>query len=124
MAASGISTTFFEELGRRKHEPLLRRETGTLRWDVKSADGMTHWFVEMNHGDVIVSQRNDAADVVLRSDIDVLDALVTGEQNAMATLLKGTLYVEGELVLALAMQRLFPGPPDSQRDPAPAEAIA
>ncbi|MBE0528174.1 MAG: hypothetical protein IH629_03090, partial [Thermoleophilia bacterium] len=38
-----------------------------------------------------------------------LDAILTGEMNAMAAVLRGTLQVQGKVVLLTALQRLFPG---------------
>ena len=58
---------FFAELGRRGHEPLLQKLTGTFRFDVTGGRD-EHWFVDVSKGDVTVSRRNDKADCSVRSD--------------------------------------------------------
>ena len=101
---------FFAELGRRGHEPLLQKLTGTFRFDV-TGERDEHWFVRVSKGDVTVSRRNDKADCSVRSDRDVFDAVVGGEANALAATLRGAVVVDGDIGLLAGFQRLFPGPP-------------
>ncbi len=101
---------FFAELGRRGHEPLLQKLTGTFRFDV-TGEPDEHWFVGVSKGDITVSRRNDKADCSVRSDRDVFDAVVAGETNALAATLRGAVVIDGDLGLLAGFQRLFPGPP-------------
>jgi putative sterol carrier protein len=101
---------FFAELGRRGHEPLLQKLTGTFRFDV-TGERDEYWFVRVSKGDVTVSRRNDKADCSVRSDRDVFDAVVGGEANALAATLRGAVVVDGDIGLLAGFQRLFPGPP-------------
>jgi putative sterol carrier protein len=111
-AASVADATgdFFAELGRRGHEPLLQKLTGTFRFDV-TGERDEHWFVGVSKGDITVSRRNDKADCSVRSDRDVFDAVVSGEANALAATLRGAVVIEGDIGLLAGFQRLFPGPP-------------
>jgi len=109
--ATDATTAFFQQLGRRQHEPAFNRLSGSLRFDV--AEGprrKVHWLVSVNKGDITVSKENRAADCVVRAERSVLDDVVSGRKNAMAAILRGSLEVEGEAAKLLAFQRIFPGP--------------
>jgi putative sterol carrier protein len=106
---------FFEQLGRRGHEPLLEHATGTLRFDLANGKRMDHWLVSIRKGDVAVSHESSEADVVVTTDRALFDSLASGEQNAMAALLRGAVGVEGRVQLLAQFQRLLPGPPKSRR---------
>ena len=101
------TTRFFEVLGRRRHEPLLARVTGTARFDITSDGDIEHWFLRIDKGDLAVSRSSDPADCVIRVDPDQLDDLVSGKVNAMAELLRGALVLEGDPELLALVQRLF-----------------
>jgi len=105
---------FFGELGRRGHEPLLEKATGTLRFDLVDGKRTDRWLVTVKKGDVAVSQRNVRADCVVRADRALFDGVAGGEVNAMAALLRGAMGVEGNVELLVLFQRLFPGPPRSR----------
>jgi SCP-2 sterol transfer family len=110
---------FFDELGRRGHDPLLENATGTLRFDVADGKRIARWFVTIRKGDVTVSRENRAADSVVRVDRALFDRAVKGKANAMAALLRGAIRIEGEPELLVLFQRLFPGPPRSRNRPRP-----
>jgi putative sterol carrier protein len=101
---------FFAELGSRGHEPMLRKATGTLRFDLVEGTSKTHWSVALRKGDVSVSQTNAEADCVVTTDRSLFDAIVRGETNAMAAVLRGEIGVEGETELLVLFQRVFAGP--------------
>jgi putative sterol carrier protein len=104
---------FFAELGSRGHEPMLRKATGTLRFDLVEGTSKTHWSVALRKGDVSVSQTNAEADCVVTTDRSLFDAIVRGETNAMAAVLRGEIGVEGETELLVLFQRVFAGPATS-----------
>src|SRR6476661_1102831 len=103
---SETTTGFFEDLGKRGHEPLLARANGTIRFDLKN--GRTgHWLVTIKKGDVTVSQQNASADCVIQADRGVFEEIVNGNSSAMAAALRGALRFEGEPELLVLFQRLF-----------------
>jgi putative sterol carrier protein len=101
---------FFNELGARGHEPALAKASGTMRFDMTDGKRTTRWLVAIDKGNVAVSHRNAKADCVVRADRTVFDGIATGAQNAMAAVLRGALEIEGDRVLLLQFQRLFPAP--------------
>jgi putative sterol carrier protein len=109
------TAAFFEELGRRGHEPLLEKATGTVRVDLADGKRTDRWLVSIRKGDVAVSHRNAGADCILRADRKLFDSMVSGDVNAIAAMLRGALSLEGDVALLVQFQRLFPGPPEGRR---------
>ncbi|MEU1841110.1 SCP2 sterol-binding domain-containing protein [Micromonospora chersina] len=108
------TTRFFEELDRRGFEPLLAKTSGTLRFDLHEGAQTTHWLLEIDRGNVQVRQEDREADTVVGTEPRLFGELVTGEENAIAALLRGDMTVSGDLRLVLQIERIFPGPPDSR----------
>ena len=46
------TTEFFDKLARRGHEPLLKKVTGTMRFDLAQGTRTDHYFVAVKHGAV------------------------------------------------------------------------
>jgi putative sterol carrier protein len=109
---------FFDNLGRRGHEPLLKRVDGTVRFDITDGDRTEHRLAKIDHGQIRVSADNEPADCVLAGDRSVFDAIVGARTTMMAALLRGELTVDGDPELLVLTQRLFPGPTagSSRRD--------
>ena len=105
---------FFEEMDRRGYEPLLAKTAGTMRFDLHEGAHTTHWLLEIDRGKLRVRQQDQEADTVVGTDPRFFDELVSGQENAIAALLRGDMTVTGDLRLVLQVERLFPGPPDSQ----------
>jgi hypothetical protein len=91
---------FFDNLGRRGHEPLLARVSATVRFDIADGERTEHRLVRIDHGDIRVSADNESADCVLAGDRAVFDAIVGGRMLA----------VDGDPELLVLTQRLFSGP--------------
>ena len=108
------TSEFFEELGRRGHEPMLEKLTATVRFDLVRDGRIERWLLAVDKGDVAVSRRHARADCVIRADGALFDGLASGEVNAMAALLRGAIGVEGEPGVVVLFQRLFPGPAGSR----------
>jgi putative sterol carrier protein len=106
---------FFAELDSRGNEPMLRKATGTLRFDLVDGTKESHWSVAVKKGDVSVSQANAKADCVVTTDRPLFNAIVRGERNAMAAILRGEIRIEGDPELLVLFQRVFAGPADSIR---------
>jgi putative sterol carrier protein len=103
-----LATEFFEQLAVRGHEPALGKITGTLRFDLKEEGKRTvRWLVAIRKGDIEVTRGNAAADCIVRLDRVLLEAIVAGQTNAMASFLRGAVELEGERGLVLAFQRVL-----------------
>ena len=102
---------FFAELAARGHEPLLRKASGSMRFDVVDGRRTRRWLVAVERGDMTVrSGGGGDASCVVRADKAVFDKVASGRLNAVAAVLRGDLQVEGDWRLLVRMQRLFPGP--------------
>ncbi len=116
---------FFEELQARGEEPILKGESGVLRFDLswgidrRGGPELERWYVTVADGNVNVSHRGGRADTVVRADRGLFDRITEGTENAMAAQLRGALMVEGDLHLLMTFQRVFPGPPHQSAKPAP-----
>ena len=106
-----MSEALFEELGRRGHEPLLEKVSGTIRFEIVNGRQTDRWLVSIHKGDLTVSRKNVRADCTLRTDKAVFDRVASGKMNAMAATLRGDIALEGDSELLVPFQRLLPGPP-------------
>jgi hypothetical protein len=104
------SLEFFDDMGRRGHEPLLERVRATVRFDITEGRRTEHRLVRIDHGDIRVSVADGPADCVLGGDHAVFDAIVSGRTTVMVALLLGVLAIDGDPELLVLTQRLFPGP--------------
>jgi putative sterol carrier protein len=108
--ADGI-VQFFQELGRREHEPLLAKTTGRVRFDLVEGGRTDRWLVTLDKGDTVVSHKGGPAECTIRAERALFERLCRGEENAMAAVLRGALVCTGDVELLFAIQRTFPGPP-------------
>jgi len=111
---SDPTSEFFEGLAERGGRiPALQRTTRTLRIDV-DRDGRTdHWRLDIRRGAVGVarSEADADADCVIAAPGDLMDDLVSGRANAMASTLRDELVlVSGDPNVLVRFQRLFPNP--------------
>jgi hypothetical protein len=104
---------FFGALAERGGEPPLQTMKGTIRFELMDGKRTERWLVTLAKGDVTVSRKNAEADTVVRIDKQLFDQIASGKANAMASLLRGTVGIQGDLELAVRFVRLFPGPPRS-----------
>jgi putative sterol carrier protein len=102
---------FFEELGRRGHEPLLAKVTGRVRFDLVDDGRTDRWLVAIDKGDITVRHEGGQADCAIRAERALFERLCRGEENAMAAVLRGALVCTGDVELLYAIQRIVPGPP-------------
>lgn len=110
-SASHPTATFFDDLARQGHEPMLRKVSGRVRFDVVEGRRTRVWLVDVDEGALTVAGEAGPADCTIRGDRAVLDEVVQGRANAMAAVLRGALTCEGDLQLLVAIQRIFPDPP-------------
>ena len=103
------TAAFFDELGRRGHEPLLERISATVRFDIGDGASVDHRLLSIDKGDIRVSSENVPADGTVIISESLLDEIVNGRTGAMAAFLRGALLVEGDPGVVVFVQRLFPG---------------
>jgi putative sterol carrier protein len=102
---------FFEELGRRGHEPLLAKVAGRVRFDLVDGGRTDRWLVAVDKGDITVRHEGGQADCAIRAERALFERLCRGEENVMAAVLRGALVCTGDVELLFAIQRIVPGPP-------------
>lgn len=100
----------FAQLGRRGHEPLLAKASGTVRFEIAQGMCTEHWYVRVDRGDVTVSRENLEADAVVRASRELFDRVADGEEYILAALLRGEMSAEGRIPLLVLFERLLPGP--------------
>jgi hypothetical protein len=115
---------FFAEVAGKEHEPFLRRISGTVRFDLTNGfrkgspngshggshtggNSADHWTIAIDRGDLSVSHRSGKADTVIRTDRKLFERIITGHANAMASMLRGLVFVEGDPELGALACRLF-----------------
>lgn len=104
---------FFAELATRGSEPLMHDESGTVRFELAEGAKTERYLVEVDKGTLKVSQRLDRPDAVVRVDRSLFNGMAEGRVNAMASVLRGLVTIEGDLGIVASFIRLFPGPPAS-----------
>ena len=108
--ASDSTAEFFRALGRRGHEPLVERASGTVRFDLVEGKRTDHWLVTLDRGDVSVSRKNVPADCVIRTRRALFDEIARGDVNGTTAYLRGELTAEGDAEFLVLIQRLIPAP--------------
>jgi putative sterol carrier protein len=109
---------FFDELGRRGHEPLLERITAKVHFHITDGRHVANWLVEIKEGDIRVSRQSGGKGRCgISADRALFDGIVSGEVNAIAAMLRGALWVDGDRETWVLVQRLFPGPCSTRRRP-------
>jgi putative sterol carrier protein len=115
MTPSDPTARFFAELAERGHEPLLRKASGSMRFDVVAGRRTRRWLVSVDKGALAVTEGDADATCVIRADQAVFDKVASGRLNAVAAVLRGELTVTGDWRLLVRLQRLFPSPPRRRR---------
>src|SRR5688572_28365482 len=92
------TSEFLEGLPERGRIPALQRTTGILRVDVDRNGRTDHWRLDIRRGAVAVtrSEADAEADCVIAASGALLDDLVTGRANAMASTLRDELVLSGD----------------------------
>ncbi|GAA3684606.1 hypothetical protein GCM10023081_22780 [Arthrobacter ginkgonis] len=116
-SASGKAPTddpvaaFFDELARRGYEPLLRKVSGRVRFDLVDGSNLEPRLVVIDKGKLTVTGDSAEAECTIRGELPVFKELVSGRRNFVAAVLRGALACQGDLELMFAIQRIFPAPP-------------
>lgn len=111
---SAATEEFFDQLGRRGHERLTAKTTGTIRFDLEHEGGVDRWLVTIADGEVEVSREEREADTVIRTDVAFFDRMARGEAKPLSAWLRNDITSEGEFRFIVLLERLFPGPRGSR----------
>jgi hypothetical protein len=103
------TTRFFGELAGREHEPLLRKTSGSARFEIVDGRKTRFWHVAVERGDIVVASGRRDADCAIRVDKALFERMVNGRQNPVAAVLRGEAEVTGDWRLLVLIQRFFPG---------------
>lgn len=106
---------FFADLAARGDEPLLRKASGSMRFDVVSGRRTRRWLLSVDKGSLEVTEGGADAACVVRAEQAVFDKIASGRVNAIAAVLRGDLEVAGDWRMLVRLQRLFPSPPRRKR---------
>jgi hypothetical protein len=102
---------FFDELGQRGREPLLRKISGRVRFDLVDGVHTEQWLVTVDKGKLTVTREAGPADGIIRGERSLFEELVGGRKNLTAAVMRNALEFRGDLELLVAIQRIFPAPP-------------
>lgn len=94
---------------RSRERPLPAAVNGVVRLDVDHAGTTEEWYLTIRKGVATVAREGGAPDCVLRADAATFVAVLSGEANMMAALLRGALEAEGRMLLLVVLQQLTPG---------------
>jgi len=111
---SDTTEEFFDELGRRGYERLLKKTTGTIRFDLAHDHGVDHWFVSISKGEVRVSKEERDADTLIRTDHEFFRRMALGEVRPLPAWLRNDITSEGEFRFVVLLERLFPPMPGAR----------
>jgi ubiquinone biosynthesis protein UbiJ len=106
---------FFARLVEQEREPLLDKAKGTIRFELREGKRHQYWRVAIDRGATVVSRGRGEADCTVRADASLFDEIVRGRANAVTSVLRGSIGIEGDLQLLILFQRVFPGPPKARR---------
>jgi putative sterol carrier protein len=104
------TTSFFERLAARSHEPRLEKVRASLRFDLDNGTKRNCWHVAVAGGEIVVSQENAHADCMVRADSSVFEGIASGDVNPVAAVLRGATDIEGDPELLMLLLRLSPAP--------------
>ncbi|WP_319460174.1 SCP2 sterol-binding domain-containing protein [Micromonospora sp. RTP1Z1] len=104
---SHATREFFDELDRRGSERLLKKTTGTIRFDLEHGHGIDHWLVTIINGDIRVSREERDADCVIRADNAFFDRMARGEEKPLPAWLRNEITSEGQYRFIVLLERLF-----------------
>jgi putative sterol carrier protein len=120
---SSAVTDFLSGLTARGHEPLLAKTRGRVCLEMVDGDVEEHWLVCIDNGDIAVVPGDVGADCTIRASRELFDRIAGGEVNAMASVLRGAVTVDGNWELLVRFQRLFPAARDGGRAHAVGAAV-
>ena len=95
---------FFDGLENRIDQSKTAGMNNSYLFDI---DGAGTWKVEVQDGNVKVTEGEQNADVTITASEETFDKIVSGEQNATSAYMTGKLKVKGDMGAAMKLQKLF-----------------
>jgi putative sterol carrier protein len=95
---------FFETLPSRVDESKTAGMKNSYLFDI---DGAGKWKVEVNDGQVTVTEGGEDADAIISTSEETFTKMVSGEQNPTSAYMTGKLKVKGDMGAAMKLQKLF-----------------
>lgn len=111
---SATTEKFFAELDRRGGERLLRKTSGTIRFDLEHEGRTDHWLVTVVNGEVRVSREDREADTVVRTDLEFFERMARGEAKPLSAWLRNDITSEGKFRFLVLLERFFPASPGAR----------
>jgi putative sterol carrier protein len=95
---------FFEQIPSRISPEQAQKLAASYRFDI---DGAGTWRLEPDGDRVVVTESDEPADCVIKTDEATFRGIVEGGQSAMGAFMTGKLRVEGDIGLAMRLRDLF-----------------
>jgi putative sterol carrier protein len=95
---------FFESLESRVDQSKTAGMNNSYLFDI---DGAGKWKVDVQDGNVSVTEGEGDADAVISANEETFEKLVSGEQNPTSAYMTGKLKVKGDMGAAMKLQKLF-----------------
>ena len=95
---------FFESLESRADASKTAGMTNSYLFDI---EGAGKWTVNVNDGNVSVTEGGENADAIITTSEDTFEKIVSGEQNPTSAYMTGKLKVKGDMGAAMKLQKLF-----------------
>jgi putative sterol carrier protein len=95
---------FFDTLENRIESSKTAGMNNSYLFDI---DGAGKWKVDVQDGNVKVTEGEQDADVTITASEETFDKIVSGEQNATSAYMTGKLKVKGDMGAAMKLQKLF-----------------
>jgi hypothetical protein len=111
---SDVTAEFFDKLTRRGSTRLLRKTSGTIRFDLRNDHGVEHWLITINDSALRVSREEHDADCVIHAEEALFDRMVRGEVKPLPAWLRNEITSEGQFRMIVLLERIFSPPPDAR----------
>ena len=85
---------------------MLRKVSGTVRFDLVSGKTTERWLVAIRKGDGGVAQEH-SADTTIRLSRALFEAVASGETNIFSAMLRGEVVLEGDYRLMIMVRRVM-----------------
>jgi putative sterol carrier protein len=95
---------FFETLESRVDASKTAGMNNSYLFDI---DGAGKWKVDVQDGNVNVTEGEGDADVMISASEETFEKMVSGEQNPTSAYMTGKLKVKGDMGAAMKLQKLF-----------------
>jgi len=95
---------FFATLGSKTDAAKTAGMTNSYVFDI---EGVGQWKVDVDDGNVTVTEGGGDADVVISSSQETFEKIVAGDVNPTSAYMTGKLKIKGDMGAAMKLQKLF-----------------